>query len=147
MGNELEEARGELRQAEAHAALQQQPCPPPTQRPVAWAEATTPQSWNVVTPSAAHTPPRSDMHLFEGGTLPLRTTEDGLSPTTLVPIGGLGHKLIKLLYLTQVHVILQCIPCALLLGLVMIFAASEACHICDVDQSEHRSDIRRKATE
>ena len=30
MGNELEEARDELRQAEAHAALQQPPCPSAT---------------------------------------------------------------------------------------------------------------------
>ena len=93
MGNELEEARGELRQAEAQAALQQQPCPPPTQRPAAWAAATTPQSWNVVTPSAAQIPPRSDMRLGEGGTLPIRAAEDGLPPTTLVPIGGASRGL------------------------------------------------------
>ena len=93
MGNELEEARGELRQAEAQAALRQQPCPPPTQRPAAWVEATSPQSWNVVTPSAAQTPPRSDMRLGEGGTLPIRAAEDGLGPTTMVPIGGASRGL------------------------------------------------------
>ena len=93
MGNELEEARGELRQAEAHAALQQPPCLPATQRPAAWAEATTPQSWDILAPLAANTPPRSDMRPFEGGTLPLKTAEDGLAPTTLVPIGGTSRGL------------------------------------------------------
>ena len=56
LGSELEEARGELRQAEASAAMRHMPCPPPPQRPACppppqrptvWPDATTPQSWNI----------------------------------------------------------------------------------------------------
>ena len=102
LGSELEEARGELRQAEANAALRQLPCPPPpqhpacpppSQRPAVWPDATTPQSWNVISPPVAQTPPRSELRIGEGGALPVRATEDGLGPTTMVPIGGASRGL------------------------------------------------------